>query len=204
LTHYELCYSLLAFLVLVEALAFRLVEASYDHEEVRFVQGAFVAVEAYSHFDTYAVEADLVFQMAEVEFDFAAAAAVLGDTVVAVVVHSGVVGIAAAVAEGHSFVVLDHSLVAEDLDCTEAVLALRMDFQHLHKDCRHTGHNFVLCLDHNLARRSLAGSCYSMVMVEDSLLAQIHCSIDCFAVDAAWLDVDGMPYLNAISYMSEW
>jgi len=159
-------------------------EASYDHEveEVHSAQdAAFVVGEACFHSDTYVEAEDLVFQMEEVEFYFVVAAVVV-DTVVVIAAHSMVVGMAA-VAEERSFVVLDHSPVVEDLDCTEAVLDLHMDFRHLHKDCHHTDHNLVLHLDRNLAAHSLVDSCCSMVVVEDSLLVRIHCNIDCFAVD---------------------
>jgi len=165
-------------------LAFRLVGASYDHEveEVRSVQDAsFVVVEACYRSDTYAAEVDLVFQMEEVEFDFVVVA-VMVDTVAVGVAHFVEEDIVAVAEERSCFVVWDRN---QDLDCIEAVLDLRKDFRHLHKDCRHTDRNLVLCLDRNLVRRILADSYCSREVVEDSLLARIHCNIGCFVTDVA-------------------
>jgi len=173
-----------------------LVEASYGHEveEVRSVQDAsFVVVEACYRLDTCAAEVDLVFQTEEAEFDFVVVV-VKVDIVAAGVAHFVAEDIVAVAEERSYFVVLDRNLVVGDLDYTEAVLNLHTGFRHLHKDCRHTDHNLVLCLDHNLARRSLADSCCSRVVEEDSLLARIHCNIGCFVAHVAWRGVDCMPF----------
>jgi len=185
--HSALGCSLLAFLVLVAALAFHSVEASCDHEVevVRSVRGAFAAVEAYYHSDSCEGVVDLVFlQVEEAEFYFVVVVVVV--RIVAVVVaHRTEAEIA--VVEVRSSVVLDHNFVAEDREWTEAVRDSRMDCQHLHKGCRRIDHNFV---QHSFALRSLANSCchvarYLMVMVEGSLLVRIRYSIGCFVVGAA-------------------